>query len=168
MAKIYDFELKGVKPVNEHGFIANLYYNNKKIGSYIDKNDEVFPTINFEEKLSKDNISQLLNEIKFFYQKYPKEMISNTDEYLIIEFIEELYRLRELETIFKKVNKKEDTLLIELRFSKRTSYISDYQKEDICISTTRWDEEFKTKLFEKYKPAEYTIYKSIDDFNIIK
>lgn len=168
MAKIYDFELKGVKSINEEGFSANLYYNNKKIGSYIDNNDETLPTINFEQKLSKDNISQLLSEIKSFYEKYPKEMMFNTDEYLIVEFIEELYRLRELETIFKKLNKKENKALIELRFSKRVSYISDYQREDICISTTRWDEEFETKLIEKYKPAEYTIYKFIDDFNIIK
>lgn len=168
MAKIYNFELKGVKSINEDGFSANLYFNNKKIGSYIDNNDETLPTIKFEQKLSQENISQLLNEIKSFYEKNPKEMISNTDEYLIIEFVEELYRLRELETIFKKLNKKEHTSLIELRFSKRASYISDYQREDICLSTTRLDEEFETKLFEKYKPAEYTVYKSLDDFNINK
>lgn len=165
MASIYEFELRGIKTLNKIGFTANLYYNNKKICNYTDNNDGLIPSIIFDKNFSQNDI---LNEIKLFYRNNPKEMIYNSDNYLIIEFVEELYRLKELETIFKKLNKKEKTSLIELKFSKRISYISEYQKEDICISTTLLNEEFMSKLLEKYKPVEYTIYNSINDFNIKK
>lgn len=168
MAKIYDFELKGIKKTEDDGFIGSLYYQNKKIGVYIDNNDGEIPKLEFESKLKNEDIEIIINEIKSYYTNYPKELISDETRYLFIEFIEELYRLKELENIFKKTNKKEENVLIELRFSNREKYISEYQSEDICLTTTLWNDEFKANLLEKYKPAEYTIYSTLDDFNILK
>lgn len=168
MAKIYGFELKGIKKIENEGFMGSLYYNNKKIGIYRDDNNEVLPLLEFDSKLKKEEIEIIINEIKNYYNKYPKELISTETNYLFIEFIEELYRLKELELIFKKTNKKENNVLIELRFSKRIEYISNYQSEDICLTTTLWNDEFKSNLLEKYKPAEYSVYSVLDDFNILK
>lgn len=168
MAKIYEFELKGIKKTENDGLVGSLYYQNKKVAIYTDNNNGEIPTLQFESKLKEDEIEIIINEIRSYYTAYPKELISNETKYLLIDFIEELYRLKELETIFKKTNKKEENVLIELRFSKREKYISDYQSEDICLTTTLWNDEFKTNLLEKYKPAEYTIYSTLDDFNILK
>lgn len=163
MAKIYNFELKGIK-LSETGLEANLYYENKKIAIY--KDDNAVPSLTFESKVNEEMRISLSNKIKSYYEKFPKEIISNDDNSLMLEFIEELYRLRELENIFKKVNKKNNSVVLELRFSKRISYITDFIKDDVCLSTSKWDNEFKEKMLEKYKPAEYTIYKNLDDFNI--
>ena len=163
MGKIYNCELKGIKTLKNEGFIGNLYYKNKKIINYIDNNDGSFPKIEFIKNDLKDDF---ISVVKDFYNKYPKEMIDTKEEYLIVEFVEELYRLKELENIFKKLNKKEETVLILLKFSKRTDCITNYEKEDICLSSTLWNDEFKDKLLEKYKPIEYIVYKSLEDFDI--
>lgn len=166
MAKIYDFELKGIKSIGENGITGNLYYKNKKIALYTDVNDETKPVVIFSDKINDNLIDEIYNKVQKYYIEYPKETFSNLKEDLLIEFIEELYRLKELEDIFKKLNKKHPTTLIELRFSSRKTYITDYKQDDICISTTLWDEKFKEELLKKYNPAEYTLFTSLDDFII--
>ena len=153
MAKIYDFELKSIKASN--GMIqANLYYENKKIALYTD--DNAGANLKFEDKIDINTKNIIFDEAKSYFKAYPRELYSNHDEDIVLELIEELYRLKELETIFKKVNKKEKAVVLELKFSKRERYITDYIKDDICLSTTKWDKEFEEKMLEKYKPVEYT------------
>lgn len=171
MAKIMGLQLKGLKyfqGMEGTGFNANLYLNNKKVAFCMDEGcggEMSIQWLDFKDTSSRESAYKIANE---YYEKYPKSLFYTSDEGKLVEVIEELISLSEVEKWYKKQVKAGFKIVVDIRYNKRTSTLDecDFTKNDIQVCYVGWNSKTEENMKEKYKPVEYTVYKSLDDFNI--
>lgn len=190
MAKIYGFELKAVKKtygMEGEGFIANLYMDNKKVGSVADYGDGGCIDVSFEsqrEEVFKRALLYAQNHRKAdaitSELKSPEEYVCLRDEGKlplckvdlddkwshIEHLVYELYEFLGLEKEFKKAIKKGWNAIVLAEYV----YIPDTPLPlDQIYSTDGSNSDFqyvKDLAEEKSKAVELTQYSSLDDFII--
>lgn len=158
MAKIKGIEVKALKMFrsrNGYGFEANIYLNNKKIGNAYDEGVGGEMTIRILPEYRED-FSTIVSD---YYNENPSTFDGEDS------FIEELIALKENENSFKKLIKKGFITCIELRYVKRTTPINEYKLKPSNFIGLKNNSIIPT-ILEKYKPVEYTVYSSLEDFNI--
>lgn len=176
MAKINKVELKGVKPTlgrEGYGFTANVYHNNKNVGSVADYGDGA---ICLNISLQKGKEEELKEIAKAYYKKYPTYGVgTHSDDFILTCFFQELHELKEHETTFKKNVKKGYKKLLVLSQAKRgedptkdTSYIYN----DVIIGCNFEGDTPSKALVEKlekdYPNTKEIIWKftKLEDFDI--
>lgn len=175
MAKIKNVELKSVKATlgrEGYGFTANVYVMGKKVGSVADYGDG---SICLDINIPREKMEEVKKIAIEYYKEHPKYGVDINDEYILNDFFNELYELKDNETIYKKNAKKGFDKMIILAHSKREEdpmKDTNYIYSDIAISC-RYQGETPSKKFmedlEKEHPNNRVIiakYHSLDDFII--
>lgn len=159
MAKIKGFELKGVKVFtarNGYGLSANIYLNNKKIGTAYDAGNGGAMDIFIEKPENRSKFSEV---VETYYRENPSTLDGENG------FIDELAALKEIESVFKKNEKKGYPITIALSFNKRNADLNEISlEEDIVLGLS--SESAIQMVIDQYNPFEYTIYRSLKDFII--
>lgn len=190
MAKIYGLELKAVKKTYGReceGFIANLYMDNKKVGSVADYGDggcidvslesqreEVFrrALLYAQNHRKEDTITSELKSPEEYVRlrdegKLPLRKVDLDDKWSHIEhLVYELYELLGLEKEFKKAIKKDWKAIVLAEYV----YIPGNPLPlDQIYSTDGSETSYnfvKDVAEKKSKAVELTQYSSLDDFII--
>lgn len=170
MAKILDFEVKGVKYYPDHGGdkvpYRSLYYKGKRLGAFrMDAWGGPMAYDHFSKNISKED---LFNELL----KIPKHLGWHEfyESYDII--IENLVELKEWEGHCKKLRKKGKILVLL-----KENYARDPLKHlesripsigfEVDENITEDElEQFTRQLKEKYGDGEIRIFRNLEDFNL--
>lgn len=161
MASIKNVQLKGIKVGFGHdggGFNANIYLNNKKIGSTLD--DGWGGPLQVDIEKEKEAFAQLTEE----YAKEENETLLSADE----KIIHDLLTLNDLEKEYKKAVKKGYSSILHLDYYPRNddgSHKVDvpipYPSEEtyLCAEEKQID-----LLLKQKKPVRYSVFRKAEDF----
>lgn len=154
MANIKGYEVKALKNTigsEGHGYYANLYYKNKKVGTVADYADGGPVNVNVESEH---------NEI---LEKVSKEYLTSikSDFVTVDIFISELVELKENEGIFKKAIKKGYGSIVILQ--------DDYKRRGPrkVPQLLQVPEGYDISTINEEGYDEVIQYSSLEDFNIV-
>ena len=178
MAKINDFQLKGVKMFqgrDGYGVNANLYYKGKKVAFVLDEGcggmldiDYVYVDHSKREEISKE----IEKEAREYYKRNPKHLLNPKMQ--ILDLVEDLLKLDYLEKVYKKELKKGYNATFELKYYNDKASLEEIckSKRDIIISCNTKDS-VKTAEFLKKEHSEsndpvrvVNIYDSLESFSV--
>lgn len=162
MASIKGISLKGIKKTHgmeDEGFIANLYLNNKKIGSCADYGDGGPLSIRYDNPNTEAVFQKLVRE---YYSEHPAEDPRLEDSEF---FIYKLHTLTLLEASYKKGSKVfwPDMVYLDVPFT----YDGKMPEHDIFYCMDGETARAQAKVLEaKYQGCTAVVFTSIADFNI--
>ena len=165
MANIFGFTLKGLKIV-EGVYSLSLYYQETRLGKIEFKDNNYH--LDWVKKIIGVEKEEIYKIAKNYFKKYPK-LIVNKDKIvkdkLLIELTNDLVILETIEGIFSmKRHRKENTSFIKLSYHSRKT--EEYKTEKI-VSCKDWIDEYSEKITTIFRPTEFVVYKSLDDFIIL-
>lgn len=171
MAKIMGLQLKAYKSfqgMDGYGFNANLYLNNKKVAFCYDAGNGGEAEIQWLDINNTKAVVETYKIVNEYYKKYPKYLFDSSDHGKVLELVEDLIALMEVEKWFKNMIKKGFKFVVDIKYNKRTATLEEYDfsKQDVQVCYKTWDDKIEQEMKYKYTPIEFTVYKSLEDFNI--
>ena len=154
MARINGISLKSVKFIKldekkrHYGFTAGLYVDNKKVAVCSCLEINKTPTIEWCKDICIDD------KVDKYISNYNKD-ISVFSKIDIL--LNDLLELSDFEKEYKSMIKKGANVLIAFNSAK---------KGDCIVGFETWNDDIETRFKNKYKPTEYKVFKSLDDFII--
>lgn len=163
MASIKGLQLKAIKKTHgmeDEGFVANLYFNGKKVGYCADYGDGGPLSVRYDDQKVKEQIEQ---QVKAYYAEHHAE-----DPRLetLSDLIYRLHTLSSLESSFKKCVKEGWPYLVFLDIP--LTYNGKFpESEAAAYKNEKVADEQKKALETEYPGCKALVFKSIADFIIL-
>ena len=163
MATIKGLQLKAIKKTHgleDEGFIANLYFNGKKIGSCADYGDGGMLNVRYDDQKVREQVEQ---QVKAYFAEHPAE-----DPTLegVSDLIYRLYTLNGLESFFKRCIKAGWPYIVFL--DAPLTYMGKLPREDTtAYKTEKAANDGKKKLEAEYPGCTAIVFRSAADFIIL-